>query len=147
MRNCSVILALLFGYLIAACIKFEGKKYVITNKIEQAPGITFLWTKTFPLGFYPPALIPLAIVFCITSIETVGDTTATLEASHMDTVGDEFTRRVKGGWGAGRCRVLGWMDVWVNCDGCSCVLHASLAALHWMTTRRGPAAHKDTSIP
>ncbi len=96
MRNASVIIALLFGYMIAACIKFQGKRYVITDKIDAAPGITFLWTKTFPLGFYAPAVIPLMIVFIITSIETVGDTTATLEASRMVTVGEDFTRRVKG---------------------------------------------------
>lgn len=96
MRNASVIIALLFGYLIAACIKYQGKRYVITDKIDAAPGITFLWTKTFPLGFYAPAVIPLMIVFIITSIETVGDTTATLEASRMVTVGEDFTRRVKG---------------------------------------------------
>ena len=50
MRNASVILALLFGYLIAAVTTYQGKKYVITTKIDQAPGITFLWTTTFPLG-------------------------------------------------------------------------------------------------
>ncbi len=47
---------------------YKGKKYVITDKIEAAPGITFLWTKTFPIGFYAPAIIPLIIVFTITSI-------------------------------------------------------------------------------
>ncbi|GLI64085.1 hypothetical protein VaNZ11_007254 [Volvox africanus] len=96
MRNASVILALLFGYLIAACIKFEGKKYVITDKIDQAPGITFLWTKTFPIGFYAPAIVPLCIVFIITSIETVGDTSATMEASRMEVDGQDATRRIKG---------------------------------------------------
>ena len=50
MRNASVILALLFGYFIAAVTNYQGKKYVITTKIDQAPGITFLWTTTFPLG-------------------------------------------------------------------------------------------------
>ncbi|EFJ52311.1 hypothetical protein VOLCADRAFT_115955 [Volvox carteri f. nagariensis] len=96
MRNASVILALLFGYLIAACIKFEGKKYVVTTKIDQAPGITFLWTRTFPIGFYAPAIVPLCIVFIITSIETVGDTAATLEASRMAVDGPDATRRIKG---------------------------------------------------
>ncbi|KXZ44106.1 hypothetical protein GPECTOR_73g627 [Gonium pectorale] len=96
MRNAGVILALLFGYLIAACLKFEGKRYVTTTKIDMAPGITFLWTKTFPIGFYAPAIVPLAIVFIITSIETVGDTAATLEASRMLTSGADATRRIKG---------------------------------------------------
>ncbi|KAG2448887.1 hypothetical protein HYH02_006236 [Chlamydomonas schloesseri] len=96
MRNASVILALLFGYLIAAVTNYQGKKYVITTKIDQAPGITFLWTTTFPLGFYPPAIIPLMIVFIITSIETVGDTSATMEASHMAVDTEDGTRRIKG---------------------------------------------------
>ncbi|GLC34611.1 hypothetical protein PLESTB_001242600 [Pleodorina starrii] len=96
MRNASVILALLFGYMIAACIKFKGKKYVTTTKIDMAPGITFLWTKTFPIGFYAPAIVPLCIVFIITSIETVGDTIATLEASRMAADGTDATRRIKG---------------------------------------------------
>ncbi|KAG2433014.1 hypothetical protein HXX76_008741 [Chlamydomonas incerta] len=96
MRNASVILALLFGYFIAAVTNYQGKKYVITNKIDQAPGITFLWTTTFPLGFYSPAIIPLMIVFIITSIETVGDTAATLEASRMQVNTEDGTRRIKG---------------------------------------------------
>ncbi|PNW77575.1 hypothetical protein CHLRE_10g442600v5 [Chlamydomonas reinhardtii] len=96
MRNASVILALLFGYLIAAVTTYQGKKYVITTKIDQAPGITFLWTTTFPLGFYPPAIIPLMIVFIITSIETVGDTSATMEASRMAVDTEDGTRRIKG---------------------------------------------------
>ncbi|KAG2500224.1 hypothetical protein HYH03_001802 [Edaphochlamys debaryana] len=96
MRNASVILALLFGYMIAACVSWEGKKYVITDKIDTAPVVTFLWTTTFPLGFYAPAVIPLCIVFIITSIETVGDTAATMEASRLPTDGKDGTRRIKG---------------------------------------------------
>lgn len=49
-RNASVIIALLFGYVIAVVTKHKGLKYVITDKIDQAPGITFLWTKKFPIG-------------------------------------------------------------------------------------------------
>ncbi|KAG2500997.1 hypothetical protein HYH03_000819 [Edaphochlamys debaryana] len=96
MRNASVIIALLFGYFIAAVTNYDGNKYVTTGLIDSAPGITFLWTTTFPLGFYPPAIIPLCIVFIITSIETVGDTAATLEASRQPTEGEVATRRIKG---------------------------------------------------
>ena len=52
-----------------------------------APGIT---------GFYSPAIIPLMIVFIITSIETVGDTAATMEASRMLVNTEDGTRRIKG---------------------------------------------------
>jgi hypothetical protein len=44
----------LHRYLVAAATTFEGKKYVTTGLIDNAPGITFLWTTTFPLGVYTP---------------------------------------------------------------------------------------------
>lgn len=96
MRNCSVIIALLFGYFIAAVTRYNGKRYVTTGLIDKAPAITFLWTTTFPIGFYPPAIIPVLIVFIITSIETVGDTAATLEASRLPVEGPDATRMIKG---------------------------------------------------
>lgn len=48
------------------------------------------------VGFHAPALIPLLVVFCITSIETVGDVTATEEASRLAVVGEAHTVRVRG---------------------------------------------------
>lgn len=50
MKNCNVILALLFGYLIAALSSHEGNDYVLGDKIRDAEPITFLWVETFPLG-------------------------------------------------------------------------------------------------
>lgn len=50
LRNCSVIIALLFGYLIAGVTTHDGKKYVTSSQIDRAPGITFIWVETFPLG-------------------------------------------------------------------------------------------------
>lgn len=47
-------------------------------------------------AFYAPAIIPLFIVFSITSIESIGDTTATIEASREATSGDEYGMRIKG---------------------------------------------------
>eukprot|EP00877_Chromochloris_zofingiensis_P003759 jgi/Chrzof1/13384/Cz07g31020.t1 len=96
MRNAAVVIALLFGYLIAAVSRYDGKSYVSTDGIKAAPVVTFLWVKTFPLGFHAPALIPLLVVFCITSIETVGDVTATEEASRLAVVGEAHTVRVRG---------------------------------------------------
>jgi xanthine/uracil permease len=48
-------------------------------------------------GFYPPAILPLLIVFSITSVETVGDVTATEELSRLDADGENHNRRIKGG--------------------------------------------------
>ena len=75
MKNCNVILALLFGYMIAGLTDLDGAKYVDTSKIESAPPITFLWVETFPIGFYGPAVIPMLIAYIVTTIETVGDIT------------------------------------------------------------------------
>jgi xanthine/uracil permease len=49
------------------------------------------------VGFYPPAILPLLIVFSITSVETVGDVTATEELSRLDADGLHHNRRIKGG--------------------------------------------------
>ncbi len=73
MKNCNVILALLFGYIIAIFTDIDGAKYVDNSKLVNAPHVDFLWTETFPLGFYAPAVIPLLIAYIVTTIETVGD--------------------------------------------------------------------------
>ncbi|KAL6749697.1 uric acid-xanthine permease [Haematococcus lacustris] len=96
MRNCSAIIGLLFGYFIAAIIDVDGKRFVTSASFESAPAITFNWTKTFPLKFYGPAIIPLIVVAIITGIESVGDTAATIEASRMPVTDDEASLRIKG---------------------------------------------------
>ncbi|GAB4815854.1 hypothetical protein N2152v2_002900 [Parachlorella kessleri] len=96
LRNCSVIVALLFGYFLAAVTRHDGKAFVTTQAMDAAPGITFLWTTTFPLSLYGAAVIPMCIVFTITSIETVGDVTATEEASFLNTSGPSHQKRIKG---------------------------------------------------
>ena len=73
MKNCNVILALFFGYFIAGVTNLDGERYVSTANIVNAPAIDFLWTETFPIGFYGPAVIPMLIAYVVTTIETVGD--------------------------------------------------------------------------
>ena len=66
------------------------------DAINSAPVGTFLWTTTYPLKVYAPAILPMIIVFVITSIECIGDTTATCEASNLATDGPELFDRIKG---------------------------------------------------
>eukprot|EP00798_Chlamydomonas_sp_ICE-L_P024766 gene24766-10408_t len=88
MRNGAVVIALLFGYFIAAVVPGpHGHKYIDIGIINQAPVATFLWTTTFKWGIYTPAFIPLFIVYLITSIETIGDVVATEEASKLEIIG------------------------------------------------------------
>jgi len=97
MKNSNVILALLFGYMVAGLSNYEGMPYVDSSKIESAPAIDFLWTHWFGLGFYGPAVIPLLIAYIVTTVETVGDITAGHEVSELNVKSKEYTRRVQGG--------------------------------------------------
>ena len=65
--------------------------------ISQAKWITFLWVRRFPLGFYGPAVLPILFAFMVTTMECIGDITATTEASHLEPVGEVFDQRIQGG--------------------------------------------------
>lgn len=97
MKNCNVILALFFGYFIAGVTDLDGAKYVATSNIVNADPITFLWVETFPIGFYAPAVIPMLIAYIVTTIETVGDISATFDCSGLETDGEEYNSSIQGG--------------------------------------------------
>lgn len=84
LRNCNVIIALVVGYIVAVCTKVDGNNYVTSEQFDNAKVATFFWVETFPLGFYWPAIIPLLIAFLVTTVESIGDISATCEASMMD---------------------------------------------------------------
>lgn len=104
-RNCQVAIALLCGFAISAMARYpipgdpkneNMLRYVTNSRIENAPGITFLWVKTFPLSVYAPAIIPVLLGFIITTVESVGDITASAEASRVDKDG-LLDSRIQGG--------------------------------------------------
>jgi uracil-xanthine permease len=102
LRSCSIAFALLFGYLISALTSDRnGESYTDNTTIKEAPVILFLWVKTFPIGFYSPALIPTLIAYVVSTIETYGDTTATAEASGFipndEASGKKFDEAIQGG--------------------------------------------------
>ena len=76
-----MIIGLLVGVIIAGLAGISGDNYITGDKISNAPVATFLWVETFPLTFYAPALPPLLIAFIVTLVESLGDVTATMEAS------------------------------------------------------------------
>lgn len=100
MKNSNVILALLFGYFVAGVSRYddggESLQYVTPDKIEDAPGITFLWVESFRIGFYAPVVLPLLIAFMVTTVETIGDLGATFEASNLELDTLEHTEAVQG---------------------------------------------------
>eukprot|EP00980_Cylindrotheca_fusiformis_P030036 scaffold24233_cov117-Cylindrotheca_fusiformis.AAC.3 len=94
MKNCNVLLALLFGYFVAGVSK---ETYIAQDNISLAEPITFLWVYTFPIGFYAPAVVPLLIAYLVTTVETVGDLTAVYEASYLDVNSKEYNNSIQGG--------------------------------------------------
>lgn len=108
LKNCNVIVALLFGYFVAAVSNYQGDPYVDSSKIKDADPITFLWVERFPLGFYGPAVIPLLIAYLVTTVETVGDITAVHEVSQLSTETLEYNNSVQGGLTSdAACSILG----------------------------------------
>jgi len=102
MKNINVILALLFGYMIAGVTSYNDngtlEKYVVPTNIDIAKPITFLWVESFPLGFYGPAVFPLLIAYIVTTVETVGDISAVFDASEIKTQGNaEYEESIQGG--------------------------------------------------
>eukprot|EP00892_Ulva_mutabilis_P007205 jgi/Ulvmu1/4857/UM020_0143.1 len=97
MRNVQVVIGLLVGYIIAAIAPLDGKHFVTSEKLDDAPGITFLFVETFPLGIYGPGVLPLLIAFIVTTVESIGDITATADASQLPIEGEELHQRVQGG--------------------------------------------------
>ncbi|KAL7552193.1 hypothetical protein ACHAWF_016716, partial [Thalassiosira exigua] len=97
MKNCNMILALLLGFMVAGLSDHEGNSYVDSSKITDAPAVDFLWTEWFGIGFYRPAVIPMLIAYIISTIETIGDITATHEVSAMEIDNVEYQERIQGG--------------------------------------------------
>ena len=98
MRNGCVVLSLLLGYMMAAVVPSisTGESFVSLRSMQDAPWVTFLWTTTYNLGIFVPAILPMITVFITTSIECIGDTSATLELSQMPDVGPDAVDRTKG---------------------------------------------------
>ncbi|OAE18419.1 hypothetical protein AXG93_3426s1120 [Marchantia polymorpha subsp. ruderalis] len=105
LRNTQVIVGLVVGMAVASSVhvtKCEGTKcskyrFVTFDKIPEAPWITFLWRYTFPLGIYPPALLPMLLAGITSMVETIGDVSATYEASHLHPSGTEYEKSLQGG--------------------------------------------------
>lgn len=97
MRSSSFAIALLLGFgLAAGTVDRNGDAYVSMQDVRDAPGLTFLWTKTFPIGFYAPSIIPVLISFTVSSIETFGDSSATAQASGLIARTTEYDEAIQG---------------------------------------------------
>ncbi|KAI6166438.1 xanthine/uracil permease [Pisolithus thermaeus] len=97
LKNASIIVGLAVG-----CIVAGAAGYVDGSSIKSAPAITFLWlvgvpVYTFKLRVYPAAILPMLAVYVSTTMEAIGDITASAEVSRLNVDDEEFDSRVQGG--------------------------------------------------
>ncbi|KAJ7867443.1 xanthine/uracil permease [Mycena leptocephala] len=92
LKNISIIVGLVIG-----CIVAGAAGYIDNSSIKSAPAITFLWVKTFKIGVYPPAILPMLAVYVSLAMEAIGDITASAEVSRQEVDGPEFDSRIQGG--------------------------------------------------
>ena len=76
MKSCAVVLGLVVGIIISA-----ATGYFDNTPINQAPGATFIWVKTFKLSVSGSIVLPFLAVFLILMMEAIGDITATCDVS------------------------------------------------------------------
>ncbi|KAF9112789.1 hypothetical protein BGX27_002790 [Mortierella sp. AM989] len=92
MKNAQVVLGLAIGMIVAVALG-----YTDSTSLNASPVVTFLWTRTYKLSIYPPAIIPLLITYTLAMVESIGDITASCEVSHLSVEGREFESRLQGG--------------------------------------------------
>ncbi|HEY0210551.1 MAG TPA: uracil-xanthine permease family protein [Acerihabitans sp.] len=93
LRVASLVIAMAVGYLAAWMMG-------MLPQIAPAPAQSIIMVPTplyYGLGFDWDLLIPLMLVFMVTSLETIGDITATSDVSEQPVRGPIYMRRLKGG--------------------------------------------------
>lgn len=92
LRICGPVIAIAMGYLIAGLLGIISWPVVESTQWLVAPeplreGLAFKWE----------LLLPFAIIYLVSSIEGIGDLSATASLSGMKTSGAAFWKRVRGG--------------------------------------------------
>lgn len=109
LRMLSVIIGLLVGDLIG--IAMGGVDF---SNMRSVPALAIPMPFRFGLGLRPEAVVPFAFTYVVSSVEAVGDLTATAALSGQTVSGPAFTERLRGGLLAdGISSMLG------ACLGCS----------------------------
>ena len=92
LRMGSIVIALATGYGVSI---FLG--LIDFSQLQELDG--FAWPQPFRygLGFSWTALVPIALIYLITAIETIGDLTATSQVSGEPIEGETYLQRIQGG--------------------------------------------------
>ncbi len=92
MRSCAIVIALAVGYLLAGYLgrlDFTG--------MHQAELFQVPTPLHFGLGFSWSLFIPMLVIYLVTSLEAIGDVTATSKVSRQPVEGPLWMQRIKGG--------------------------------------------------
>lgn len=92
MKSSSLILGLAAGCWISGATGYWSRA-----EIDEAPVITFLWTRTFKLSVDGSLILPLLIMFICQGVSTMPDILATAEVSGLEVEGTKFNSRMQGG--------------------------------------------------
>lgn len=92
LRSASLIVALIAGYAVAAWLgrlDFSG--------VTEAPMFEIPRPFHFGIGFSWSLFVPLIVIYLVTSLEAIGDITATSKFSNEPVEGPLWMQRIKGG--------------------------------------------------
>ncbi|MBV4414340.1 uracil-xanthine permease [Enterobacteriaceae bacterium YMB-R22] len=93
LRIASLVIAMVVGYLLAWALDMLPQNTAPANDaLIMVPTPLY-----YGLGIDWSLLLPLVLVFMITSLETIGDITATSDVSEQPVSGPLYMRRLKGG--------------------------------------------------
>ncbi|WP_282285390.1 nucleobase:cation symporter-2 family protein [Pseudomonas sp. PS02302] len=92
LRSSAIVVALLLGYALAAWLgrlNFSG--------MHEAAWVQIPLPLHFGLGFSWSLFVPLLVIYLVTSLEAIGDITATSKVSREPVEGPLWMQRIKGG--------------------------------------------------
>ena len=92
LRSCAIVIALLVGYALAAYLGRLDFTGMHQAELFQVPtplhfGLSFSWS----------LFIPMLVIYLVTSLEAIGDVTATSKVSKQPVEGPLWMQRIKGG--------------------------------------------------
>ncbi|MDB5749406.1 MAG: xanthine permease XanP [Massilia sp.] len=91
-RSCAIVIALAAGYALAGWLgrlDFSG--------MHAAPAFQVPLPLHFGLAFSWSLFVPMVVIYLVTSLEAIGDVTATSKISREPVEGPVWMRRIKGG--------------------------------------------------
>lgn len=92
LRVASLVIAMVVGYLLAWAMDMLPA----SELVSQTAAMTLSTPFYYGLSFYWNLLLPLMLIFVVTSLETIGDITATSDVSEQPVSGTLYMKRLKG---------------------------------------------------